>query len=117
MECICCICQLDGNYNFILVCCDLLELLIYVYVDNQVFWLIKNNIFGNYIFILKVIKEVLWCLMNDKCKMIGLCVLFNLIVLVLLDVLGELLMLIILMLLGNDFVELDLEEIKEYLGK
>lgn len=117
MECICCICQLLDGYNFILMCCDFFEFLIYLFVDNVVFCLMKNNMLGNYIFILKGMKEVLCCLLQEKCKIIGMCVFFNFIVQVLFEVLGELMFFILLMLLGSEFIELDLEEIKDCLEK
>lgn len=117
MEWICCICQLLDGYNFILMCCDLFELLIYVFVDNVVFCLMKNNMLGNYIFIFKGIKEVLCWLLQEKCKIIGMCVLFNFIVQVLFEILGELMFFMLLMLFGSDFIEFDLEEIKDCLEK
>ncbi|AWK14296.1 L-threonylcarbamoyladenylate synthase [Candidatus Fukatsuia symbiotica] len=114
---ICRIRQLDSSHNFTLVCRDLSVLATYAQVDNRAFRLIKNNIPGNYTFILVATKEVPRRLMNDKRKTIGLRVLSNPIALALMDKLQEPLMSTTLMLPGNDFAESDPEKIKETLSK
>lgn len=52
----CYIRQLSSNYNFTLMCRDLSKLSSYAYVNNIMYRLIKNNMPGNYSFILKVTK-------------------------------------------------------------
>jgi len=113
---ICRIRQLGSNHNFTLMCRDLSELSSYAYVDNIAYRLIKNNIPGNYTFILKATKEVPRRLMNDKRKTIGLRVLSNQIALALLAALNKPIMSTTLMLPGNDFAESDPQEISDHLG-
>lgn len=117
IECICWIKEIDlKKNNFFIICYDLSSISEYVKVDNNIFKLMKCNLFGFFIFILNGINwlfKIFW-----NWKEVGICMLDNSIICEIVCLLDVLIMIIMLFYDEYEDIEyvIDLELIDEKFG-